>query len=225
MAMSVVSFRAYHSKGNAEANQQIKFSGHAIRLLDLKREILERNHKQGSQDFDYKVFDAQSNKGGMINGNGSPSSTFSYLILIAFSLLFLFYSFLWISLHFSVLIHEKNFFLDQFFIFVSFRICWWWRVCAKELDCNLQEDSREGFSNVSGRQVEWEQNASHGEVNSYMCAIAAAAASVSGACYSSWISPDILWGSLRRAKRSNTCYFYYYLLLRHLLLLLFLLPS
>ena len=53
MALSVVNFRMHH--GNVA--EQIPFSGNGIKLLDLKKEILEKKKISGSLDFDLKIVD------------------------------------------------------------------------------------------------------------------------------------------------------------------------
>ena len=58
MALSVIHFRMHH--GNSE--DQITFSGNGIKLLDLKREIIEKKQISGSLDFDLKIVD-ESGKG------------------------------------------------------------------------------------------------------------------------------------------------------------------
>lgn len=53
MALSVVNFRMHHGT----AVEQITFSGNGIKLLDLKRDILEAKDINRSQDFDLKIVD------------------------------------------------------------------------------------------------------------------------------------------------------------------------
>lgn len=53
MALSVVNFRMHH--GNV--SEQVPFSGNGIKLLDLKKEILDKKKISGSLDFDLKVTD------------------------------------------------------------------------------------------------------------------------------------------------------------------------
>ena len=53
MALSVINFRMHH--GNVE--EQITFSGNGIKLLDLKKEILEKKKISGTLDFDLKIVD------------------------------------------------------------------------------------------------------------------------------------------------------------------------
>jgi DWNN domain len=45
--------------------EKIEFVGNGIRVLDLKREILERKKISGSLDFDLKVMDESNNKGAL----------------------------------------------------------------------------------------------------------------------------------------------------------------
>lgn len=52
---SVVTFRSHHVK--QDQAEVINFSGNAIRLLDLKREIVQRKNFATSQDFDLKIVD------------------------------------------------------------------------------------------------------------------------------------------------------------------------
>jgi hypothetical protein len=44
--------------GTKDQFEQISFSGNGIKLLDLKREILEKKKISGSLDFDLKITDA-----------------------------------------------------------------------------------------------------------------------------------------------------------------------
>ena len=53
MSLSVVNFRMHH--GNI--SEQIAFSGNGIKLLDLKKEILDKKKISGSLDFDLKIVD------------------------------------------------------------------------------------------------------------------------------------------------------------------------
>lgn len=53
MALSVVNFRMHH--GNVF--EQISFSGNGIKLLELKREVVERKKINKSLDFDLNVVD------------------------------------------------------------------------------------------------------------------------------------------------------------------------
>lgn len=53
MALSVVNFRMHHGT----AVEQITFSGNGIKLLDLKRDILQQKDINRSQDFDLKIVD------------------------------------------------------------------------------------------------------------------------------------------------------------------------
>ena len=50
---STVSFRMHHGT----QPEKVPFIGNGIRLLELKREILERKKISGSLDFDLKVVD------------------------------------------------------------------------------------------------------------------------------------------------------------------------
>jgi hypothetical protein len=50
---SSVSFRMHHGT----QPEKIAFVGNGIRLLDLKREILDRKKISGSLDFDLKIVD------------------------------------------------------------------------------------------------------------------------------------------------------------------------
>ena len=58
---STVSFRMHHGT----QPEKVPFVGNGIRLLDLKREILERKKISGSLDFDLKVVD-ESGRGNII---------------------------------------------------------------------------------------------------------------------------------------------------------------
>ncbi|RYG97892.1 hypothetical protein EON65_52160 [archaeon] len=58
MALSVVHFRMHHGKDF----EQVTFSGNGIKLLDLKREIVDKKKITGTLDFDLKVTD-ENNKG------------------------------------------------------------------------------------------------------------------------------------------------------------------
>lgn len=58
MALSVVHFRMHHGKDS----EQITFSGNGIKLLDLKKEIVDKKKITGTLDFDLKIVDEQ-NKG------------------------------------------------------------------------------------------------------------------------------------------------------------------
>jgi hypothetical protein len=53
MALSVVNFKMHH--GNAV--EQVTFSGNGIKLLDLKKEILDKKDINRSLDFDLKIVD------------------------------------------------------------------------------------------------------------------------------------------------------------------------
>ena len=53
MALSVINFRMHH--GNAM--EQITFSGNGLKLLDLKKEILDKKEISRSLDFDLKIVD------------------------------------------------------------------------------------------------------------------------------------------------------------------------
>lgn len=53
MALSVVNFRMHH--GNVF--EQISFNGNGIKLLELKREVVERKKINKSLDFDLNVVD------------------------------------------------------------------------------------------------------------------------------------------------------------------------
>jgi hypothetical protein len=53
MALSVVNFRMHHGT----AMEQITFSGNGIKLLDLKKEILDKKEISRSLDFDLKIVD------------------------------------------------------------------------------------------------------------------------------------------------------------------------
>lgn len=81
MALSVIHFRMHH--GNIA--DQISFSGNGIKLLDLKKEILEKKNISGSLDFDLKITD-DSGKGMMstINclTNPPPSESCSCKVLV-----------------------------------------------------------------------------------------------------------------------------------------------
>ena len=72
---STVSFRMHHGT----QPEKVPFIGNGIRLLELKREILERKKISGSLDFDLKVVD-ESGKGKiMIN----PSLNLFYFFFIS----------------------------------------------------------------------------------------------------------------------------------------------
>jgi protein MPE1 len=58
MALSVVNFRMHH--GNT--HEQVTFSGNWIKLLDLKKEILDKKKISGSLDFDLKIVDEKTSK-------------------------------------------------------------------------------------------------------------------------------------------------------------------
>ena len=58
---STVSFRMHHGT----QPEKVPFIGNGIRLLELKREILERKKISGSLDFDLKVVD-ESGRGTII---------------------------------------------------------------------------------------------------------------------------------------------------------------
>ncbi len=53
MALSVVNFRLNQGKEWS----QISFNGNGIKLLDLKREVLENKKMSLSMDFDFRVVD------------------------------------------------------------------------------------------------------------------------------------------------------------------------
>lgn len=53
MALSVVNFRMHHGT----AMEQITFTGNGIKLLDLKKEILDKKEISRSLDFDLKIVD------------------------------------------------------------------------------------------------------------------------------------------------------------------------
>jgi hypothetical protein len=74
---SAVNFRMHHGSESSSVN----FVGNGIRVLDLKREILERKKFSGSSDFDLKIVD-ESGKG--------PHAYFFNCHFALFSLLFLF---------------------------------------------------------------------------------------------------------------------------------------
>lgn len=57
---SAVNFRMHHGAENSQ--QSVNFVGNGIRVLDLKREILERKKFSPTTDFDLKIVD-QSGKG------------------------------------------------------------------------------------------------------------------------------------------------------------------
>jgi len=58
MALSVVNFRMRH--GNIA--EQVSFSGNGIKLLDLKKEIVDKKKISSSLDFDLTIND-ESGKG------------------------------------------------------------------------------------------------------------------------------------------------------------------
>ncbi len=53
MALSVINFRMHHGKDY----EQIPFSGNGIKLLDLKKEVLDRKKINRSLDFDLNIVD------------------------------------------------------------------------------------------------------------------------------------------------------------------------
>eukprot|EP01031_Cornospumella_fuschlensis_P052773 gene52773-64481_t len=57
MALSEVHFRMHHGKDF----EKVTFSGNGIKLLDLKKEIVDKKKITGTLDFDLKVTD-ESNK-------------------------------------------------------------------------------------------------------------------------------------------------------------------
>ena len=67
---SSVSFRMHHGT----QPEKIPFVGNGIRVLDLKREILERKKISGSLDFDLKIVDE--------SGRGMLIINFSSLLFI-----------------------------------------------------------------------------------------------------------------------------------------------
>ena len=83
MALSVIHFRMHH--GNIA--DQISFSGNGIKLLDLKKEILEKKNISGSLDFDLKITD-DSGKGMstikclITTTPPPPSESYSYIVVV-----------------------------------------------------------------------------------------------------------------------------------------------
>jgi hypothetical protein len=53
MALSVVFFRMHHGK----EYEQVSFGGNGIKVLDLKKEILDRKNINRSLDFDLNIVD------------------------------------------------------------------------------------------------------------------------------------------------------------------------
>ncbi len=53
MALSVVNFKMHHGK----EVDQITFSGNGIKLLDLKKEIIDKKAFARSLDYDLKIVD------------------------------------------------------------------------------------------------------------------------------------------------------------------------
>lgn len=61
MSLSVVHFRMHHGKDS----ETITFSGNGIKLLDLKKEIVDKKKITGTLDFDLKIVD-ENNKGELL---------------------------------------------------------------------------------------------------------------------------------------------------------------
>jgi hypothetical protein len=59
MSLSVVTIRMHHGK----EQEQITFSGNGIKLIDLKREIVERKNFNSTFDFELQVVDEGNKKG------------------------------------------------------------------------------------------------------------------------------------------------------------------
>ena len=57
---SVVYFRMQHGK----ISEPISFTGHQIKLIDLKRAILEKKEMKTGFDFDLKIIDADNSTKG-----------------------------------------------------------------------------------------------------------------------------------------------------------------
>lgn len=55
MSLSVVNFRMHHGVGNVY--EQIPFTGNGIKLIDLKKEVVDRKKINKSLDFDLKIVD------------------------------------------------------------------------------------------------------------------------------------------------------------------------
>ncbi len=53
--LSAVNFRMHH--GIVGVYEQITFTGNGIKLIDLKKEVVDRKKINKSQDFDLKVVD------------------------------------------------------------------------------------------------------------------------------------------------------------------------
>lgn len=75
MSLSVVHFKMHHGK----ETEQVHFSGNGIKLIDLKREIVEKKKFTSTIDFDLQITD--ENKKGKRNLK-FPSPLSLFLILI-----------------------------------------------------------------------------------------------------------------------------------------------
>lgn len=53
MSLSVIKFRMHHGRDL----EQVTFSGNGLRLIDLKKEIIEKKNISGTLDFDLKLVD------------------------------------------------------------------------------------------------------------------------------------------------------------------------
>ena len=72
---SVIYFRMHHGR----QSEPINFEGTGMRLIDLKRIIIEKKNIGGGMDFDLKVMDENDNeKGGM--------NILKYLVVVNLSL-------------------------------------------------------------------------------------------------------------------------------------------
>ena len=60
---SVVYYRMHHGK----QFEPINFDGHQIRLIDLKKAVLEKKNLKAGIDFDLEVLDADNSSRGRFN--------------------------------------------------------------------------------------------------------------------------------------------------------------
>ena len=69
---SVIYFRL--SSATAAQMEPVQFTGHQLRLLDLKRAIVEQKKMSSAMDFDLKITDAEDkNKGTVLDALYSPA--------------------------------------------------------------------------------------------------------------------------------------------------------
>lgn len=59
---STVHFRMFHGK----ESEPISFTGQSIRVLDLKRQIVEKKSIKTGLDFDFEITDAADSSAGML---------------------------------------------------------------------------------------------------------------------------------------------------------------